>query len=79
MAMLTATFNEIRGKAKLEWRLQFARRVLRSELVWMRVIGPTNAGTLDDNGKVSFAAARRRNTCAHALHPPKRRRRARVP
>lgn len=34
MAMLTARFNRIQQKAVLQWRLQFARRVLFAELAW---------------------------------------------
>jgi hypothetical protein len=57
MAMLTATFNTIRAQAVLEWRLQLARHVLRAELVWRQLLGPTNAGEMDANGKVRAAGA----------------------
>jgi len=37
MAMLTATFNLVKQKAELEWRVQFARHILQLELIAMRL------------------------------------------
>ena len=44
MAMLSATFQEVRQAATLQWRLQFARFVLELESVWQRLGGCSNAG-----------------------------------
>ena len=44
MAMLSATFNEVKKDATLEWRRQFARYVLELESFYQRLGGETNAG-----------------------------------
>ena len=53
MALLSATFADVRRASELEWRLQFARHVLQLELVVGMWGGATSSGSLQEDGEYS--------------------------
>jgi hypothetical protein len=59
MAMLSATYNAARQAAQLEWRLQFARYVIRAELMHPRWLGDTECGEMIDGKRMYVKTARR--------------------
>lgn len=46
-AALTAKFNAIQKESTLQWRLNFARKILRAESIWM--LWSTSAGDAEGN------------------------------
>ena len=58
MAMMTTTFRTVHEKAQLEWRLVFARNVLRLELVHINVVCPLQRGLGTGAGTPNMAGTR---------------------